>query len=233
METMPPPIGLEPQKKSMSPWAWAGIGCGGLVLVGLVAGVLLVGKCVHEVKNTVKNMSKNPHKAAAEMMVKSNHDLSLVSENDNTGEITFRSKSTGEQTTISYRDMAAGRITMKDGSGKEVQIGSADLSKVPAWVPRYKGLSEANGTFHQETPEKVEGLFTGSTTDSPDEVEAFYKAQAEKLGLNSRNQNSFSMNGNVTRSASYSGGGKELNVVLTGESGQPLRVNVSYSQEKK
>lgn len=233
METMPPPVGPQVQKKSMPPMAWVGIGCGGVVLLGIVLCFLLVGKCVHAVKDTVKNLGKNPHKAAAEMMVRANPNLTLVSENDNTGEITFRDKSTGEKTTISYKDMAAGKITVKDGSGREVQIGSPDLSRVPAWVPRYKGLSETNAAFHQESAEKVEGLFTGSTTDSPDDVEAFYKAQAQKQGLTSTRQSSLSMNGNVTRTAAYSGGGKELTIILSGESGQPLQVSVNYKQAKK
>ncbi len=230
METIPPPLVPGPQKKSMPVIAWVGIGCGGLILLTVIAGVLLVGKCYHKFRELAR---PHPfHKAAAEMMVSKNPNLIRLSGNDVSGSITFRNKSTGEQLTASYKDIAAGRITIKDASGREIPI-SSDLSKVPVWVPHYSGLVETTGVYHQEIAGKVEGMFTATTTDPPGDVAAFFKTQAGNLGLNGSSSFASSTNGgNSSLTTSYSGNGRELKVTVSRQSGQPASVDVTYKEQK-
>ncbi len=108
---MPPAASPAPVvvKKGLPPLAWVGIGCGGLILIGiilmLVAGVFISKKA----KELGVDFSKNPEKAAAELIVSMTPDLEKVSSDDVAGTITIRMKD-GIEKTLTYKDIQEGKF---------------------------------------------------------------------------------------------------------------------------
>ncbi len=221
--------GSEVKKKGMPALAWVGIGCGGIILIGIIVAAVFIFWGV----KAVGRMASNPGKAAAEMMLKVNPDIEKVSENEATGEVTIRVKKTGEQVTLKYDELASGRITVKDADGKVTQLGGGDLSKVPAWVPHYPGATEEVAVFQSEsTGGDSSGMFTAKSNDSSEVVEKFFELEAAKLSLGSSSRNSMTMNGTGSTTLSYSEGKRMLTINLFGKSGEPLTIQTTYSEKK-
>ncbi|BCU77271.1 hypothetical protein llg_19860 [Luteolibacter sp. LG18] len=208
--------------------AWVGIGCGGIVILGVVGVVLLGGFIFSKAKDAMKN----PGKASAELMVRANKDLEKVSENESTGEMTVRVKSTGEEVTLKYDDLAKGRFTVKGKDGKVIQLGNGDLAKVPAWVPRYPAITDEASALQAEDATQSTGMLTFTTADPLEDVKLFYKAEADKLSLSSSSDSSFELNGEKNLSLHYSGGKREITINAFGKSGEPLNVQTFYTEKK-
>ena len=174
----------------------------------------------------------DPQKAAAEMAIRFNKDLEKVSENDSTGEFTFRNKKTGEATTMSYSDIAEGKITVKDAEGNVTQIGGkADLSNVPKWVPRYPGGEAAAGVFQQKKGSKVEGVATITTSDAPEKVVAFFKEAGEKDGMTAGSENTMNLGGQQISQLELTSDGKKLTVSASKNSGdEKTTVTLMYNE---
>ncbi|MEP2775202.1 MAG: hypothetical protein ABJQ29_02110 [Luteolibacter sp.] len=214
-------------KKGLPAIAWVGIGCLGIVVIGgiiaIVGGMFLWGK--------VSDMLDHPEKTAAEMVVKMNPDLETVSQNEEAGEMTLRTKD-GKEMTLSYKDISEGRLEMTDSEGNKTRIGSADLSQVPSWVPRAADLTDSFSTFHSTSGREISGQFSGKSGISPEDLKSFFEAQASSLGLSSNSSSSSSANGISVVSLTFSGGGKSLTLVITGKPGEATLVNTAYSQTK-
>jgi len=222
-------------KKGLQPMAWVGIGCGAVLVIGVIVVSMLVGSCHRKFTKFAKEMNeaqKNPHKTAAEMTIKFNKDLEKVSENDSTGEFTFRNKTTGEETTMSYSDIAEGKITVKDAEGRVTQVsGKADMSSVPKWVPRYPGGEAEGGVLQQKQGSKVEGLVNITTADAPAKVVAFFKAAGEKAGMTAGSENTMNVGGQEIASVELSGDAKKLTVnAVKGAGEAKTMVNLVYSE---
>lgn len=118
--TSPSPDGNS--KKGLSPIAWVGIGCGGLVVLGfivIVAGGMFIGS---KVKEGIEQVNDNPERFAAEMIVKVNPDMEMVEANDEEGKMTIKMKKTGEELTFSYADIKEGKFTVKTSKGGTINV---------------------------------------------------------------------------------------------------------------
>lgn len=229
--TPPPPAPVPPQKKKgIPPLGWVGIGCGTIVVLLVVLGGLLVGKC----KRWAEQVQKNPEKAAAEMMVKINPELDMVSQDEDAGTMTVRNTKTGEQYTMSYKDLAEGRFTVTDAEGTTTTVGGGgvDLSQVPAWVPRPPDAQSTTSTFHQESGGDVSGMLNIKTTASVDEVAEFYEKAAKAAGLGASTSRSATVGGTTTRTLEFSGGGRTLNVSIVSSPEEGMNVAVGYQGKK-
>ncbi|MGI9610870.1 MAG: hypothetical protein ACR2NL_11325 [Acidimicrobiia bacterium] len=127
----PPVPGAAPQKKKGLPaLAWVAIGCGGLMVVGIVLFFLLgafvfsKGKEVLEdatgsgsISDFVEDMQENPTRTAAETMIRLNPELDILSTDESAGTITFRNSRTGEEATLNFEDIAEGRFSMTTDEG--------------------------------------------------------------------------------------------------------------------
>lgn len=106
---MPPvtPAAL-PVKKGLPPLAWVGIGCGGLLLIGIIVviGLGLLG--ANKMKEMGVDFQKNPERAAAEMVVSMRPDLEKISTNEEAGTITVRNKD-GKEMTLTYKEISEGK----------------------------------------------------------------------------------------------------------------------------
>ena len=168
------------QKKGLSTLAWIAIGCGGLIVVGLIA--ILV----------VREMRENPAKTAAETMVRMNPDLEIVSTDDEAGTVILRNSRTGERVTLDLEDSAEGRfsittdkgetridsaggeagsITIPGPDGGESRFGaSADLDQVPEWVPLYPNAGSTLSLYAAQAAQTISGRVMSKTGDSAQDV---------------------------------------------------------------
>jgi GYF domain 2 len=194
--TPPQPASGQPQApaaKSNKVLVWVLGGCGGLltiVLVGCVVSVLWM-------KKKVANLQSNPAVATAELMVRANPELEVVSTDYTKGTITMRNKKTGETLTMDANQAKEGRFTFKDEKGSEmrfnasergsgtmqvqgpegqVSFGAGTKVQAPAWMPTYPG-APMEGVMSATGKDGMSGTVVQKTTDSPTQViEAFEKA---------------------------------------------------------
>jgi hypothetical protein len=197
----PPPPGAPAPKKGMGPLGWIAIGCGAIAVLGIVAFAAMG----WFVKRQVDKYQDNPTMAAAELIVRTNPDLELVSSDSDKNTMTIKNTKTGEVVTINAEDIKEGKIsfetdkgttvvdassTAESGSvkmtgadGAEVTWGGGQAPKdLPGWVPLYPG-SNAQGAMDATTPEGRTAMFSLSTDDSIDEVVEFYESKLKEAGL--------------------------------------------------
>lgn len=217
-----------PAKKGLPVLGWVGIGCGTMLVIAVVIVSLLIGWC----KRTVGDISEfknNPEKAAAEMMVRMNPDLKKVSQDDAKGEMTIRTKD-GQEMTLSYKDISQGKFTIKDAEGNITQIGETDLTNVPPWVPRLARPKTISSSIQNTQGGRISGLYSATSGESIEVLDAFFKAESAKLKFNESSRSTFIADGVENRNLSYEGGGRKLNIVLTGKPGEDVQVSVGYEE---
>ncbi len=215
--------GSAPKKKGLPTLAWVGIGCGGIVIICIIAAVLAGGFLFKVAKSALAN----PGKSSAEFVVAGNKDLTKVSENDDNGEMTVRVKSTGEQLTLKYDDLAKGRILVKDKDGNVAPLSQGDLAKVPAWVPRYPGITDEVSLSQSE--DASSGMLAFTTNDSAEAIKKFYSDEADKISLNSSTSTSVNLGDANKLNLTFGSGPRALKVDAFNKSGEPLSVKVLYS----
>lgn len=209
----------------MSGVAWLGIGCGGIILIAIIAGIFLFKAGADK----FKEFAANPEKAGAEMIVSMTPELTKVSQDDAKGTMTIRTKD-GKEMTLSYKDIAAGKITMTDEDGNTTTLGSTDLSLIPAWVPKADDFTDGVSLYHSDAGGKIEGQFSGKSSKGGDDLKESFGKAASGLGLSNSSSSSMDLNGTLVATLEYSGGGKSLKVVITEKSGSPTLINTHYSE---
>lgn len=212
----PPQSAPSPAKKGLSPLAWIAIIVGG-VLVVCVIGAVVVGvfiwragsRAIQEATGTssfselAERMQDNPARTVAETMIRMNPELEAIETDEDAGTITVRQKSSGEVVTLSFADIAEGRmnISTADGeivvdasggeqggitlSGPDGQTrigGAASLDDLPDWVPSYPGGTDLQVPYQTTTDGSLSGALSGETTDDVDTVIAYYRGQFEADG---------------------------------------------------
>lgn len=207
--------------------AWVGIGCGGLLLIAVVAGFFVVRWGMGAYKEAVDELTLHPQKVVAEKVVEMHPELEWVAENDQTGEITIRNKATGEESTISYEDLAAGKVSILGEDGSAIQMGSTDLGELPAWVAKYPGAKDLLLPFHREQSGQVSGMLSFTTNDPPDAVVAFYES---KSGSSFTSSSSMNIGDIEHASKSFRDGKQTVSVFTQRKAGSPTRVQVTYEE---
>lgn len=205
---------------------WIGIGCGGLLVVALIIGVM--GFLL--VKKKVDEFTRNPEKTAAELIVKASPDLEKVREDDAKGEMTVRTRK-GEEFTVSYKDLSEGNFSFTDAAGNRTRLGgNSDLSELPAWVPRLPGLTGDIVAVHSVENGKASGLNTAKSTESQDALATFVKDAGEKLGFTSSGNTSTNAGGVSENKFTFSDSSRELIISISGNHGTQT-VTVNYSEK--
>lgn len=209
----PPPYDFhEPQKKKTSPLVYFGIGCGALALLAVIGLFAGIGWGVKKAGGFISEVQKNPEKFAAEMIVKANPELELITSDEATGQITFRNTKSGETVTLSNKDVAEGKLTVTrdgeeiilDGSteGGSVRVKTAEGESVlsagqpvalPAWLPVMEGLTLAPAGMKsaKNGRETIQTTATAATTATIESIATFYSDSLDKEGFTvSREQHS-------------------------------------------
>lgn len=117
----PPPL----QKKGLGPLAWVGIGCGSIVILGII-GVVVFGLMFGgKMKEFAADMQKNPTRTVATTMITvGGGQFEMVAEDDENLRYTVRQKANGKLTTIYWDAKKNGPVTIE-----------GDFSAIPAVTP--------------------------------------------------------------------------------------------------
>jgi hypothetical protein len=231
MTVQSPPPGPPPgARKGMGPLGWIAIGCGAIIIL-CIAG-LAVATFIFKTK-VVDPLQKNPALAAAKLAVMANPDLEVVSEDDAANTITIHDKKSGKtitwnandikngkmsftsdegSVTINPTDKSGGVLKVTDAKGQEtnVTMGSGAPSNLPSWLPNYPG-ADVHGVVSSQGTEGSQATYTLSTTDTTEQVIAFYKDHLTAAGLD------------VKPGATVAFGGTTSMASLTAESGDKKR----------
>lgn len=252
----PPPAGATPKKKGLSPLAWVGIGCGGLLLLAIIAFVIAGAIGLSWLGGKAKEFEDNPAMASAKMMVRMNPELELVEADDEAGTLTIRNKETGEVMTVGLDEIEEGRIRFESEDGEEItigmeegeegegaftvrdesgntrmRIGAGGEQDIPVWVPRYEG-AEAQGTYFSESGGEISGGFSFESGDSVDEVLANFAEAFEDAGLQETGRSSSQVGEGRYGNLNAEGGGRTVGVMATSE-GETTQVVVTYSERRE
>jgi hypothetical protein len=238
----PPPTqpAPPPAKKGLGPVGWIAIGCGVIVIL-IVAGLAVTGFFV---KRMADKVAKNPAMVGAEILVRANPDLELVSKDENAQTITIRNKKTNEVITANLEDIKGGRLKFssdkgsasvdiggKDGAGtikvtdekgKEstLKFGAGAPQELPGWVPSYPGAT-VQGSYAASNTEGRAGGFTVSTGDTVQKMTDFYEAQLKAAGFK-------------TQKATFAAAGAYSGATLNATSADEKRsVNIAISAGDK
>ena len=118
METSSP----TPQKKGLGALAWIGIGCGGIVVLGIIGVVIFTMMFGGRLKQFAEDAQKNPTRATATTMITvSGGQFEMAAEDDANKRYTVREKKSGSLTTIYWSE--------KDHAPKTI---AGDFSAIPA-----------------------------------------------------------------------------------------------------
>ncbi len=234
----------------LSPLAWIGIGCVGLVLVGVIgAGVFFIwikGKA----EDFAGEMEKNPALAMAKGIAAVNPELDIVSSDDQAQTVTIKNNKTGETATFDFNQLKEGKLTFTTDQGtatisseegtltatgpdgqKTVWGGGAEY---PEWVPAYTGTKPV-GVASVNSQESLAGMFSMETPDAPDKVVDWYKGKLADAGFTETSSTSTSADGGSMRILSMRNEDKKQDVSLTvvtnpGEAG--TKISVTYNMTK-
>ncbi len=238
-QTPPPAPPPQPAKKGLSPVAWILIGCLGLLMLlalGFGACTFFVAK---KAKNFAEDFADNPGRAAAELAVRMNPDLEMVSTDNDDQTITVRDKTTGEEMTFDWSDfenegfsISTGEgsmtinnpadggavVTMRDDEGQQTTyFGDGGGSDTPSWVPIPAGASEPSVLMQTSGGSQTAGAFSYTTSQSVGSLIDYYEGELDPQGFD-------------TDRATYSGGGQEGgSVTATHADGRQLTIVLSSS----
>jgi hypothetical protein len=221
----PAPVPPPPAKEGIPAIGWVGIGCGSLLLIGIVLAVIAVGF----LKKKVEGYVKHPEKIAAEMIVRAHPDLEIIHQNDEKGAMTIKVKG-GETLTARYDEIVEGKFSYKDAQGNVVRLGGeSDLSNVPSWVPK---VSDLKGTQAVQTVTNgnATGFYSGTTTETPENLILFFNTEAGKLGLPETSSSSLSV-GKKNLTHTYSDATREIILSVTEVDATRTHINVSYREK--
>lgn len=250
-QPVPPGPGV-PAKKGMSPLAWVGIGC----VVILILGAIALGVMGMIAKRAVDKFSKNPGMTTAELMVRANPDLELVSKDEDKNTITVKDKKTGEVSTFGVDKDGKfniksnkGTATFDASSGNGVSIKSTDEKgqvstfnagggspqNLPSWLPSYPGAT-VQGTMDTTNDQGHSAAFTVTTKDDASKVIDYYFSQLSSSGLKpekttfNTSANGATQNGGTVNGKSEDG--KREASVIVSTSAEGTQALVSFTEKK-
>jgi hypothetical protein len=150
------------------------------------------------------------------------------------GTFTLRVKSSGKEVPgTTYADWLHGKVMIEDATGASVPALQGDLSKIPAWVPRYPGATGEVSLLQQDSPTRIHGIFVADTTDSKEAISSFFHSESEKIpGLTISGNSNADLNGKRSLKMSFSGGKYRLEIHAYGMPGGPMTVVTIYTEEK-
>ena len=238
---MQSPVGVPPTpaKKKMGALGWVLIGCGGLLVVGLVVMVGLYFFVIHKVKQAGLDpelLKSNPGLAVAKMAVAANPDLHIIDEDDSRGIIRIHDSKQNKNFLVNMQDARKGKFTLQEegkeavtlsasGSGANgtfemkssegtLKLGGGAQVNLPSWMPSYPG-SQPQASMTSETNNGKTLAYSFKTADSVDKVVSFYKDGLTSAGLTITNSGIFTANGSTGGMVAASDTDKKREVTVT------------------
>ncbi len=223
-----------PQKKGKV-LKWVLLGCGGLIVLALIAAVGLGLFVRSRIGDT-----RNPGFAAAKLMASMNPNVEVVSADEDSGKITLRDKRTGKTVTLDFQEIQKGNISFEGDNGEKVeirgegqgeagsvtveskdgklQIGQGSAANVPAWVPKYPG-AQATAALSSRAQSGQGGTLQLKCSGSVRQVADYYEQALKGAGMKVEQQ-SFESGGTSTVlvSGSDDAAGRSATVTVTSTS---------------
>lgn len=216
-------------KKGLSGWAWAGIGCGTVLLIGVIAIALGVSYCNRKLNEVAKDFEQNPERKAAEMIIGMHPEYSVLSSNDDTKEMTIKEDKTGKETTFSYKDIAEGKFEMTGPDGSKVQMGAVDLSTLPAWV-KLPSDAKSTGGMQTNVNGKNSGVVIFTTALTAAEAKDFFDKEFATWVSGTGSSSTMNLNGVETITLGKKDSDKEISVMVKASAGTTT-TTVTYSEK--
>ncbi len=196
-------------KKGLGPLAWIAIGCGGLIVIGMVITGALTWWGYSKAKQAVGDLDfeGNPGLAAARLAIRLNPELEEVAVDEDEHTITVRNTKDGEEYTVDWSEVKDGKLrfssgdkdvtfdaqqdgeggTFKvsggdEGGGFELSTGNAVTAPIPDWVPVPAGGEPTNR--HSMTHDGgLNGGFQVETDSAVADVLSTCRQQLESAGF--------------------------------------------------
>ncbi|HEY7698165.1 MAG TPA: hypothetical protein VIE88_07095 [Vicinamibacteria bacterium] len=241
----------QPQKKGLSPLAWVGIGCLGLLVIGGIVATVVTVFIAGKVKQVATEMEEDPVATTAKLLAAANPDVELVSTDKENRTVTFREVKTGKELTFGYDDIEKGRVTFSSGSetaelavtpGDEgsgaltvkTSEGTAtfragdDAVDLPSWVPVYPGVTP-KGNFSAEGADQRTGTFSFTSDDDLESILDFYEGEAKNAGLESKSRTTTNEGGILIIGSSDDSRGL---TVMASKKGSGAEFVVSFNEKR-
>ena len=243
---------VEQKKKGLPALAWIGIGCGGLIVIGVVVAVIATAFLFAKVKDVAEDISENPVAVAAETVVRFNPELELVESDREAGKIRVREVKTGKVVTFNYEDIQDGKFSFEneegesvsfdasvgaDGESPSLTIATSETTialgvsgaaiDLPDWLPLYSGNVAEQGGFSSTTNTERSGTLSFKSSDGADQILQFYEKVLEDLGIEA-NRTSFSGGGGSLTSLSGSSSTHEVSASVSQSPGEDNSVAIIY-----
>lgn len=235
--------------KKLSPLAWIGIGCAGLILVGaIVTGVVLFW-AKGKVDDFVADSEKNPALATAKILAMTNPDIEIVGSDDQAQTVTIKDVKTGETTTFNLEQLNQGKwsVTTDEGTttfsadqngasvtGPDGQTTTWGNGELPEWIPAYTGTTPV-GVANVNSQDNMGGMFTMDTPDAPDKVIDWYKSKLAGAGFKEDSSSSASSDGTTMHNLSMRNEANKQDVnltIVTSPTEPGTKISVNYSMSK-
>ena len=234
-----------------------GVGCVVLLIASIIGiymgGKFLWGKAREQLDKagvSMQDFQAHPERAAAKIFLSVNPDLEMVSEDKDAGTITVKIKSSGEVITVTYKDLAEGKIVFRDGKGQEFKVTGTgkdggitmegadgktvigtDVSPPPAWVPLHPSMTLMQGGMRSETADGVKGTSIAESTESLATLKTFYEDALKKSGFNS-NASVSSGDDSAMLSGENAANKSSITIMLTKGEGAKSTVMIHYGGPK-
>jgi hypothetical protein len=224
-----------PGARRTSPVVWVLVALLGVVMLGGLAVAGLSMFVVHKARQagiSADLWRRNPAAATARALALANRDIEIVSEDDGSGTVTVRDRSTGKTTTWNLDQARRGRISItaeeEDGKNATVDIGSGSTHSLPSWLPSYPGVESHDFAITGRGSDGAGGTFSFSTSDAPSEVLSFYQDHIKTLRMRIQVNAATPQGGVIT--ATDDTRDRTLNIVVGQGSGKTT-VNVTYGSK--
>jgi hypothetical protein len=232
----PPPPSAPPAKKGLGIWAWLGLGCLVLVLLGLGTCYACGMYAKKKLGDVASDLEKNPAMMAAELLVRANPEVELVSKDEAAGTLTIRKKATGETITVNISEIQQGKFSFTDEKGEtsSVSLGavaeavgvaeapSGEKSRgMPDWIPVAPG-AQVRQLLSTTGGEGRSGTYILSSIDTLDAVGDFYERRFTAAGFETKRSSGAvggAMSG-TSISAESKDGRQTVNIGLTDMGGK-------------
>ncbi len=228
------------------------LGCLGAAV--LAAG--LIGAGVWWVGKKVKGAMDNPEQFLAEMAVKANPDLELVTVDKETRQVIIKNKKSGETSTFTFDEVKDGKISLNNSDGSSAEMGPGGIRvtdkegaesvigagagssvPLPEWVPAYPGAHQVVMSSQKLQGANQTGHYAFTTGDPARTAAASYVKVLEAAQFEVT-QEAASANVGATvitleAKAALEGGGRErISIRLIGQGRDSTMVTLDYAHEE-
>jgi len=200
---------------------------------------------------------KNPTAAAVKIVTTMNPDVEVVSTDNDSQTITLRNKKTGETVTVDLQDIKDGKFRFFDDKGKESSISidtgsdkkgeesgtmniktsegnlnlstGSNASKLPKWVPLYKGIVPQHVRV-MSADKRTTGGYSIVVQDSVEIAAALMEKELKDNGF-AVSKNSYSINDKkMVNMSGQKGGNVSINVIVT-NTDKGTRIDITFYEK--